>query len=55
VNIQDELGMAITIQTYINHKLRAIQKQLDDIHKIDNISNVPCRKIIEEFGISISI
>jgi hypothetical protein len=46
--------MAITLQTYINHKLWAIQEQLDDIHKMDNTSNVPCRKTVEEFGISAS-
>jgi hypothetical protein len=37
--IQDKLSMAITLQTYINHKLQAIQEQLDDIHKKDNTSN----------------
>lgn len=54
VNIQDKLSMAITLQTYINRKLQAIQEQLDDIHKMDNTSNIPCRKIVEEFGISVS-
>ena len=44
VTTQDKLSMAITLRTYINHKLRAIQEQLDDIHKMDNTSKVPCKK-----------
>jgi len=53
VTIQDKLSMAITLQT-INHKLQAIHELMDDIHKMDNTSNVPCRKTVEEFGISVS-
>ena len=46
--------MAITLQTYINHNLWAIQEQLDDIHKMDTTSYVLCRKTAEELGISVS-
>jgi len=53
VTIQDKLSMAITLQT-INHNLQAAQEQLDDINKMDNTSNVPCRKTVDEFGISVS-
>jgi hypothetical protein len=50
VTIQDKLSMAITLQTYINHELRAIQEQLDDTHKADNTSNFLAEILLKNFA-----